>query len=227
METGEFQVRVFGGSVQFATDKGRPSGDAWELLSFDGTANLYVTASIPKGKALACWIINGVRYDFTALPKKFAILNVAEDLVIEAVLKKAQPLTQRTAEAIEAGRTGDLLMVRTVRAQLCHMLNDTKGGGGWITETDFTEDYLNRATKERETGGRITVKVKALVPDGKKVTGWRFNDMEFRFGTTVRSFVVRNLDRSMVYEPIFGKAESEATTVPGTVTYRSEDPSGR
>ena len=213
-------VQVYGAKVQVATEKGKAQGEKMDVISFEDEGNVYVTAEIPKKKKLSYWVINGVRYDFSPVPKKFAVLKINGNLTIEAVCKNDTPVTLRSDEEIQAERTGERLVVEAVRAQLCHMKNSTKGGGGWIKESEFTEDYINRATKATETGGQITVKLKAGAMSGRKVIGWKFNDTQFRIGN-VRTFIVRKLNQAMVYEPIFGKAASNpgsgATDPPNTI----------
>ena len=70
-------------------------------------------------------------------------------------------------------------------------------------QSRFTEDFTNRATNQTEQGGRVTVKVSAIIPEGKVVTFWRFNGARINFNSDVTSFVVENLSESMVYRPVF------------------------
>ena len=219
LETGEHRVQVFGATVQFADANGKGYGDTYDFVSFDGETGVVIRAVVPKKQKLSYWIINGVRYDFSTTPKYMTVLHLTEDLTVEAVFSKTEPVSLRSDETIQATRTGDRLIVDTINAQLCHLKKSGKnGGGGWITSFEFTQDYVNRATKEMETGGQISVRVKARVPGGKKVIGWKFNETEFRFPTTVNSFFSRKLNVSMTYEPIYGKAAPAVTTrVPGQV----------
>ena len=103
-------------------------------------------------------------------------------------------------------------MINTIHAKLAHVRDDLKGAGGWMTTFNFTDDYMNKATKRIETGGRVTVRVKASIPKGKKISYWKFDDVKIDFDKNVTEMIVYNLNVSKTYEPVFGK--SKTTTNP-------------
>ncbi len=200
-EGAPLTVRVYGAQVQPATEKGRPNGAPADEVQIGSEGAVLITASVPKGQKISCWIINGVRYDFTPVPKQFAVLDIDRDLTIEAVCKGTTPVSLLSETQIQEGRTGEPLKVEGIIARLCHMKNDKKGGG-WIKEFDFTQDYMNRATKKQEKGGQVTVMLKANGMDKARIVGWYLDNMQFRIGN-VKSFVVHHLNSSMVYKPIY------------------------
>ena len=217
-------VRVYGAQVQTATEKGQPSGSPADAVQIGAEGSVYITAAVPPGQKLAYWVINGVRYDFTPVPSRFAVLDIDRDLTIEAVCKGAAPVSLLSEAAIQEARTGEPLKVEAVIARLCHMKNDKKGGGGWIKEFDFTQDYVNRATKAQEKGGQISAMLKANAMDKSRLIGWYFDTMQFRVGA-VKSFVVHHLNTSMLYKPIYvgvrveepEEPETHWVQIPGTV----------
>ncbi len=201
-EAAPLTVKVYGAQVQTATEKGKPSGALTDEVQIGAEGAVIVTASVPQGQKISYWIINGVRYDFTPVPKQFAVLDIDRDLTIEAVCKGTSPVSLLSEAQIQEARTGEPLKVEGIIARLCHMKNDKKGGGGWIKEFDFTQDYVNRATKKQENGGQVTVMLKANGMDKSRIVGWYFDNMQFRIGN-VKSFVVHHLNTSMVYKPIY------------------------
>ena len=203
-------VTAVGASVQYATGSGRATGEKYASVPVNGDTNVYITADVPRGKKLAYWVINGVRYDFNRVPKKFSIRHVTEALTIEAVYTSSTTLL--SPEKIQEGRTGAQLWVRTIHAKLCHITARDKGAGGWMKEFNFTDDYKNLATGQRELGGQVTARVQAVIPKNKKISYWKFNNMEIDFDTNVTEFIVRTLNVSMVYEPIFASVKQKEKT---------------
>ena len=201
---GPVTVTTVGCTVARAGANGKAVGGAsYEVTFENGIGNVYIAAELPAGKKISYWVINGVRYDFKPIPTKFPVLNVNEDLTVECVARGGTARTLLTAEDIEAARTDERLVVTLRNAQMCHLLNDTKGGGGWITDFDFTDDYRNRATGATVRGGTYTFKMKPTNLGKRTVRGWRFNDMEFRFKGNTVDVIVRGLNTSMTYEPLF------------------------
>jgi hypothetical protein len=201
---GPVTVRAVGCTVQRASASGKGLGGATSEITFnEGIGNVYIAAEIPTGRKIAYWVINGVRYDFNRIPVKFPVLNVNQDLTIECVLRNGSPRTLLTADDIEAMRTDEPLVVSLNKAEMCHLLTDTKGGGGWITSFDFTNDYRNRATGATVRGGTYTFKMRPTKLGNRTVRGWKFNDMEFRFSSGASDVIVRGLNTSMTYEPLF------------------------
>lgn len=198
---GTVTIRVIGGTVSYAS-----GGGSFTEISYDKPQKLKITAD----KKPAYWVINGVRYDFEPyIPASFTLDNCKASMTIEAVRKNQGSLTLLSAQDIQNTRTGERLIVDTIRAKLCHLNAKDYGAGGWMTEFDFTEDYTNRATNKRETSGQVTVRVKATVPSGKKISYWLFDEAMIDFDTDVTQFIVRSLNTSKTYEPVFkGSAPS-------------------
>jgi hypothetical protein len=98
---------------------------------------------------------------------------------------------------------------------MSHVKPNGPYAGGWMRQFDFTDDYQNLATKATETGGQISLRVRAAstgsystdygtyaVP--KLVSGWKFNQTEIYPNVNVPEFRVYTLNVSMTYEPILG-----------------------
>ena len=211
---GEITVQAIGAYIEYTGKKGGP----YSAVSFDKPVKVKVTADIPKGKTIDYWVIDGVRYDFKSrVPNSFTLDNVTDSMIVEAVAKGQKSETLVTAEAIQQIRTGAPLVVTAVHARLCHVRKDLKGAGGWIKQFDFTADYVNRATKAKETGGQVTVRVKATIPSGKKISYWKFDDVKIDFDKNVTEMVVHTLFTSKTYEPVFTKVKT--TTPPRQTPY--------
>ena len=206
---GEITVQTFGAYVEYSSK----STGKYSAISFNSPVKVKVTADLPKGKSIDYWVIDGVRYDFKSkIPTSFTLDNITDSVIVEAVAKGQRSQTLLSEADIRAMRTGATLIVDTKHAKLCHIRTDDKGAGGWITSFDFTDDYTNRATKQWEEGGQVTVRVKATVPKGKKISYWKFNDLKIDFDKNVTEMIVRTLNVSKTYEPIFGKTTQKTTT---------------
>ena len=204
--------------IQRANSRNKAEGAEMAEMTVTETDNVIITPTIPRGKKLDYWVINGVRYNFLHTISSFRLTGFDQSWTFEAVLKKADSTTLHTPQAIQESRTGQPLVCKVVNGNLSHIKGTSKNSGGWMAEFDFTSDYINRATGITEKGGQLTAKIRATVPKGKKVTGWKFDDTElYPKGATVTQFVVNTLDTSMTYEPIFGKASSP-TKAPSTTT---------
>ena len=128
------------------------------------------------------------------------ILQAHMDMVCVAEEGRVyDPLT----DPIRVINDGETLTAEVIHGELCHIKKGTKGGGGWIRTFDFMSDYSNRATGAQEKGGQLTAKIRPLVPQGRRVAGWKFDKTELYPDVVVNDFVVRTLDTSMTYEPIF------------------------
>ncbi|MBQ4073930.1 MAG: hypothetical protein IJD39_01845 [Clostridia bacterium] len=214
---GEKTLRTIGCVIHFVDKDGNIKGDSFTELNFgeeyyntltrktvtDGSVDVKVSAEIPKGKKVAYWVINGAKYTFNSEVKSFTLREVPYGMVIEAVLNGNTAQTLLTAEKIQQQRTGETLLVETKSARMSHVNDSQKASGGYFTEFDFTDDYVNKATGETEQGGRVTVRVAASIPEGKLVTFWRFNGARLNFNSDVTSFIVENLAESMLYQPVF------------------------
>ena len=216
---GPMTLQTVNAVIQRANSKNKAEGAEMTEAVVTAADNLIITAKIPKGKKIDYWVINGVRYDFLRTVSSLRLTNFDQSWIFEVVFKKADSTTLHSPEEIQAARTGSPLLCKVISGELCHIKSGTKGGGGWITEFDFTNDYSNRATGVMEQGGQLTAKIRAVIPKNKKIVGWKYNETEvYNMGTTVSQFVVNSLDTSMTYEPIFGKAAAKPTDPPTTET---------
>ncbi len=208
---GSYQLTVIGALITPAGSK-QAGVDAMVVTADD---NVAITAQIPKNSKIDYWVINGVRYDFIKTVRILRMTKFDSDFTIEVVYSKGTSETLLSPEAIQAARTGETLVVRTVRSQMSHVKPNGHYAGGWMRQFDFTDDYQNLATKATETGGQISLRVRAestgsystdygtyAVP--KLVSGWRFNQTEIYPNVNVPEFRVYTLNVSMTYEPILG-----------------------
>ena len=153
-----------------------------------------VTVKIVCKGTPSYWVINGTRYDFKPVPKTITIASLERPLTIEAVKRGQKSTTLVSEEDILAQRTGQTLKVSTGTGVNLAFLNKSgKTAGGWFSSFDFTQDFKNKATKKEEQGGRITVHVRASLPEGKGVSGFNFMGAQWTFSTNVVQFTVRNL----------------------------------
>lgn len=176
--------------------------------------NIVITADVPRGKKIDYWVINGIRYDFNEKIKSMRLTKADTDFQFEVVYTNSESRTLISPQIIQDTRTGGLLLLKTIHAQMCHLNRSDKGAGGWMTSFDFTEDYVNLASNEMEDGGQITSKVKAVVPKNRKIRGWKFNETELYPNSPVTHFIVRTLNTSMTYEPILGKKNTPTPAKP-------------
>ena len=223
---GEKILRTIGCVIHFVDKDGNIKGDSFTELNFgeeyyntltcktvtDGSVDVRISAEIPKGQKVACWIINGAKYTFNTEVKSFTLREVPYGMTIEAVFSNSTTAQTLPSEAeIQQQRTGETLVVETKSARMSHVDAKHKASGGTFTEFDFTDDFTNNATGETEQGGRVTVRVAASIPEGKLVTYWRFSGARLNFNSDVSSFVVENLAESMLYQPVF---HTRTTPVP-------------
>ncbi|MBQ9197684.1 MAG: hypothetical protein IJ157_10665 [Clostridia bacterium] len=207
---GDITITMYGGAVQYSSN-GKAYGDRYTAISYDYPQEVVLTADATP----EYWVINGTRYDFEpAVPKSIVLHNVWDSLTVEAVFRGGASFTQLSPDDIQAFRTGDQLIVQAIHSKLCHITASGYGAGGWLDWFDFTDDYINRATNQWEQGGQVTTRIRATIPKGKKISYWRFDNMYLDFSTDVTQFVVRTLDVSMEYEPIFNGKISNITAAP-------------
>ena len=204
LPAGSYTLRTIGAVIQEAETNNKGKGPKLTEMTVTAEDNVIITAQVPKGKKLVYWVINGVRYDFLRTVKWMRMTAFDRSWTVEAVYKNIKSETLRPLEEILASRTGETCDVKVINGELCHLKSDTKGGGGWIPSFDFTSDYSNRATGAKEQGGQLSAKIRAKIPGGKRVAGWKFFETKIYPVAEVNDFIVRTLDTSMIYEPIFG-----------------------
>ncbi len=219
-------VRAVGAVLQRLNDEGRATGETFTEIDLtkspEGKATFAITADLAKGQSVDYWLIDGVRYDFVYSVKTFTVYGWSEPAVFEAVPKNADSRSQPFGPPPEEER-----IVSTVNARLYFPKANGKNGSGPYTRFDFTHDYTNPYSGQTEAGGHITIRVVAVVPNGGRqyaygtvvqtqatVLGWRFNDARLYFSSNITSFIVRGLDRTMEYEPIFSSARRIQTQYP-------------
>ncbi|MBQ6173242.1 MAG: hypothetical protein IJK28_01305 [Clostridia bacterium] len=195
-------VTAVNATIRRTNEKNKAVGDSYDTLTVSPEDSVLVTATIPRGKSIDYWVINGVSYRFSGTVKSIRLTGFDRSWTLEAVLKKTDPQTLHTAEDRPPLGEGERKVIRVEGGDLCHMKNRSTGGGGWIESFDFTYDYENRATGAEEHGGQVTCKVRAAVPRGRKILGWRFGGTEFYPSPATKSFVVEALDTAMTYAPI-------------------------
>ena len=212
---GPYTLRTIGAVIQFAESWGKASGPEMTEMTVTPEDSVMVTAKVPWKKEIDYWIINGVRYDFLRSFKWIAITAFDRSWTIEVAFRNTDPQTLHSPEDIQAARTGEALVAEVKNGELRHVVSRNTDGGIWMTSFDFTGDYTNLASGVPEKGGQLTAKIRAIVPSGKRVFGWKLDETEFYPAAQVSAFIVRTLDTSMVYEPIFAeKAQPKATATP-------------
>ena len=210
-KTGGYEITALGAYIQFADSGNKGAGEKWETLRISEKDNIVITADVPRGKKIDYWVINGVRYDFCDPVKSIRLTKADANFQFEVVYTKSDSGTLISPQAIQDARTGETLLIKTVNAQLCHIKGKNYGAGGWLTSFEFTEDYTNRASGEWEQGGQVTAKVNAKIPKNQRVRGWKFNETELYPNLTIPHFIVRTLNASMTYEPIFTQKTAQKT----------------
>ena len=196
---GDWFVGAIGAYIQPALE-GDAFGEQFGSYSCDEDQRLLITAD----KKPAYWVINGVRYDFEFdVPHSFVICGVEEDMTIEAVPKGTLPLTLLSAEDIQNHLTGDTLIAKAIHAKLCYINDKNYGAGGWYDTIDFTNEHKNLSSNKKEPGGELTARVRATIPKDKVISYWKFDGMMIDFDTNVTQFIVRGLNVSKTYEPVF------------------------
>ena len=202
----QLEISSVGAYIQLADANGKGYGQMYGSVVMDGSEDILITADIPRGKKIDYWVINGVKYEFNDTVKTILLKNADMSFTFEVVYTSTSPSTLRSAKEIQANRTGERLEVDVINGKLCHLKNSLtgrNGAGGWITYFDFTDDFQNRANGEWEDGGQVSIQVKATVPKGGQVKGWKFNESELYMSRPINTFFVRTLDTSMTYEPLF------------------------
>lgn len=210
-QQGTFEISAVGAYIQYANSSNKGAGEKWSAVAVTPEDNIVITADVPKGRKIDYWVINGVRYDFNQTVKSLRLTKADQSFRFEVVYTKAASQTLLSPQAIQEARTGEMLVIKTKRAQFCHVKNVSTGAGGWITEFDFTNDYTNRASGAWEQGGQVTARVKATVGKNQRVRGWKFDETELYPNSQVTHFIVRTLNTSMTYEPILGKVSTTPT----------------
>ena len=204
-QDGSYTLTAVGAVIQTADKKNNATGPEMTTTTVTPEDNMVITAQIPRGQQVAYWVINGVRYDFLKTVRILRMTKFDQSFTVEVVFSKGTSQTLLSPGDIQAARTGAQLLLTLQRAEFCHLKSGTTGGGGWHRDPfDFTNDYTNFATNAAEQGGRVSAKVRAIIPKDKSVRGWKLNETELYSNVVFEQFVVNDLNTSMTYEPIFG-----------------------
>lgn len=174
-----------------------------------------ISFKVSASNTPAYWVINGARYDFDIVPKTITVKDLTYPMTIEAVAKGKSSSTLLSDKQLQAKRTGEQLLATSKNADLCFITASGLGKGGWFREFDFTDDFINLATEKKEKGGRITLRCRAYIAEGKKISYWKFNEAKMYFSSNVEEFVVTNLNETMEYHPV---TAAGPTATPKTVT---------
>lgn len=230
-------VTAVGCSLRYLNSKGKGEGDPVTEIRFDqpyvnpvtgqqlegGMVAFEASVEIPRGRKMAYWVIDGVRYDYEGKVRAITVEELTESMVIEAVLEKDAPVTlwipgenevvptptptPTPMPGVNPTPSPTPLPVEAVNADLTFakpVRNGYKSGGKEFDSFDFAEDYTNAATKKVVPGGTIDLKVRAKIPKGKQVDGWWYNKAKLTFDRTPGYFFAVSLHQAMTYEPIFG-----------------------
>ena len=82
---GTHVISVTGGVVQMTNKKGKATGTKYSAVRFDDPVTVAVTASVPKGKKIDYWLINGVKMKPGS--KTITILGEETDVTVEIIYK--------------------------------------------------------------------------------------------------------------------------------------------
>ena len=82
---GTHAITVTGGVVQMTNKKGKATGTKYNAVRFDDPVTVVVTASVPRGKKISYWVVNGIKMKLGV--KTFTIVEAEEDVTVEIVYK--------------------------------------------------------------------------------------------------------------------------------------------
>ena len=156
---------------------------------------------------VAYWVINGARYDFDRVPQVITVQGMNENDTLEAVYQGSTAQTLLAAPA-----AGEPLWVRAVNADMCHIKEEGANPGGYFTQYNFTDSYVNLANGQTVPGGQISLCVMARLPAGGQVIGWQLNGALLQFDVPVTFFFVHGLAESQTYEPLLNAPASAQQT---------------
>ena len=71
--------------LQFPNKKGKAAGKKYSEVRFDEPTELVVSATVPKGKKVDYWLINGVKIRPSG--KTLTVIAEGQDLIVEIVYK--------------------------------------------------------------------------------------------------------------------------------------------
>ena len=82
---GDHAVRVTGGVLQFTNRRGNASGTKYSEVRFSEPTEVVVTASVPRGKRVDYWLINGVKMKPGS--RKMKLIGENADITVEIVFR--------------------------------------------------------------------------------------------------------------------------------------------
>lgn len=82
---GPYAVSISGGVLQFPNKKGKASGTKYFEIRYEEPTTVVVTATVPKGKKIDCWMINGIKM----LPsgKSLTLIAEGQDISVEILFR--------------------------------------------------------------------------------------------------------------------------------------------
>ena len=206
-------ITAIGAKLQYADKNGTGSGESFTELDFThdyvnpvtgkqmtgGTAAFKVTADYPHSDRISYWVIDGVRYDFSATVKTMNFTNVTHSMTIEVVYKNQKSKTLGVAEYMIKPAANQPLVVKAVNAKIRHVRNTGTGDSPAMSEFDFTDSYKNLASGKTVDGGSIDVKVYTNVSSSTKIRSWDFDGANVIFNASITYMFVRGLNTSKTY----------------------------
>lgn len=150
-------------------------------LEFTGEEKFTALAAPQEGYLVDHWRLNGEAQEQTR--ESTFIFSAKADTWVEAVIRPEKKVT-------------------TINAEMQFLDEKGKVGGDPFTEFVFEEDYIQPLTQQTVEGGKITVRVKAVIPSGYMVDYWLINGIRYDFTNTVSSFTVTELTEATVYEVV-------------------------
>ncbi|MBR6571260.1 MAG: hypothetical protein IKK75_12490 [Clostridia bacterium] len=210
---GEKVLTTVNCTIHFIDSNGKNKGDGFASIDFTEPYYNAATGKTAPGGSIDVkitaddtadyWVINGAKYVFGKGVKSFTLRKLTYGMTVEAVRLGDLPVTLKSDEAIQQARTGAPLQVISRSARMSFLDENDKVGGEKFKTFDFMKDFTNLATGETEDGGRISLRVTAVVPQYKAISYWLFNDARLNFNSDVTWFRVYNLNESMAYQPVF------------------------
>ncbi len=82
---GTHTIAVTGGVLQMTNKKGKATGTKYSAVKFDDPVTVAVTASVPKGKKIDYWLVNGIKMKLGV--KTFTLVEAESDVTIEIIYK--------------------------------------------------------------------------------------------------------------------------------------------
>lgn len=203
---------------QFLDKNHRPAGEHYERFSFgqdyvhpvtgeicaDGTITARISVSLEKRDEIDHWQINGVPYYFSSDVWFITVYGIDCTMEFRAVYKGGADWRDKTPDENTASAEQT---IRASDAQIKFVDFMRIPRGNAFRNFDFSNDYMNYATKENVSGGSFSGRVEALIPEGMALNYWMINGIPFHFNIQPRCITVIDLDTAAVFRPVFRKKQ--------------------